>query len=161
LKTGFKFLNNYLKKSLFKIKRKMQIFVWLFGREKQHTWQRELGINVGAPFFFGYPFFFLGRAASHRSGKTPYNVQERRKACGTKFLLETTKMAELIALGRVIIHRMTFFWGRFHTHEKTEIGNLRVKNLNLARDERHGSPSTTTRVLVLNDDLIRPTRLKT
>jgi len=96
------------------------------------------------------------------SGKTPYNVQERRKACDTKFLLETTRMAELIALGRVTIHRMMFFGGvHFLTHEKTEIGNLRVKNLNLARDERHGSPSTTTRVLVLNDDLIRPTRLKT
>jgi hypothetical protein len=42
-------------------------------------------------------------------GETPYNVQERRKACGTKFSLETTRMAELIALGTVIIHRMKVF----------------------------------------------------
>jgi hypothetical protein len=40
------------------------------------------------------------------AGKTPYNVQERRKACGTKCSLETTRMAELIALGMVRIHRI-------------------------------------------------------
>ena len=41
-----------------------------------------------------------------RSGETPYNVRETPKALDTKSTLETNQMAELIALGMVIIQGM-------------------------------------------------------
>ena len=41
-----------------------------------------------------------------RNGETPYNDRETPKAFATKFLLETIKMAELTALGMVIMQRM-------------------------------------------------------
>lgn len=73
---------------------------------------------------------------SKYTGKTPYNVRETPKAFDTKFLLETIKMAELIALGKVIIQRI------YNGQSAGKKPKFFIMN-------KYGFPSTTARVSVL------------